>query len=99
MTYAVAILGLLMLVFVHELGHFLAAKGVGARATKFYVGFPPALARHKRGETEYGIGVDPARRLREDRRHGAAAAGRPVAHPRRGRRGAAAPHARTTPTS
>ena len=32
------------LVFIHELGHFLAAKSVGARATKFYVGFPPALS-------------------------------------------------------
>jgi regulator of sigma E protease len=55
----VAILGLLLLVFVHELGHFLAAKGVGARATKFYVGFPPALLRHRRGDTEYGIGAIP----------------------------------------
>ena len=59
MTYFVAILGLLLLVFVHELGHFLAAKSVGAKATKFYVGFPPALARHRRGETEYGIGSIP----------------------------------------
>ena len=40
MSYFVAILGLLLLVFVHELGHFLAAKSVGARATKFYVGLP-----------------------------------------------------------
>ena len=59
MSYLVAILGLLVLVFVHELGHFLAAKGVGARATKFYVGFPPALLRHRRGDTEYGIGAIP----------------------------------------
>jgi regulator of sigma E protease len=58
-SYLVAILGLLGLVFVHELGHFLAAKGVGARATKFYVGFPPALLRHRRGDTEYGIGAIP----------------------------------------
>ncbi len=45
MTYFVAILGLLLLVFVHELGHFLAAKSVGAKATKFYVGFPPRARR------------------------------------------------------
>ncbi len=59
MSYLVGILGLLGLVFVHELGHFLAAKGVGARATKFYVGFPPALLRYRRGDTEYGLGAVP----------------------------------------
>ena len=59
MSYLVAILGLLALVFVHELGHFLAAKSVGARATKFYVGFPPALLKRRRGDTEYGIGAIP----------------------------------------
>ena len=59
MSYLVAIVGLLALVFVHELGHFLAAKSVGARATKFYVGFPPALLRRRRGDTEYGIGAIP----------------------------------------
>jgi regulator of sigma E protease len=48
-----------VLVFVHELGHFLAAKSVGARATKFYVGFPPALLRRRVGDTEYGIGAIP----------------------------------------
>jgi len=58
-TYLIAILGLLALVFVHELGHFLAAKSVGARATKFYVGFPPALLRRRVGDTEYGIGAIP----------------------------------------
>ena len=59
MSVFVAILGLLLLIFVHELGHFLAAKAVGVRATKFYVGFPPALVRHRRGDTEYGIGAIP----------------------------------------
>jgi regulator of sigma E protease len=59
MTYLVSILGLLGLVFVHELGHFVAAKAVGARATKFYVGFPPALLRYRRRDTEYGIGAIP----------------------------------------
>ena len=45
--------------FVHELGHFLVAKSVGARATRFYVGFPPAVVRRRRGDTEYGIGAIP----------------------------------------
>ena len=38
-----AILALILLVVLHELGHFLAARAVGIRATKFYVFFPPVL--------------------------------------------------------
>lgn len=55
----VAIVGIGVLIFVHELGHFLAAKGFGMRAEKFYIGFPPAFLKRKRGETEYGIGYIP----------------------------------------
>jgi regulator of sigma E protease len=55
----VPIVGLLFLILIHEAGHFLVAKAVGARATKFYLGFPPAvLRRHVRG-TEYGVGAIP----------------------------------------
>ena len=66
----IAIGGLLALVFIHELGHFVAAKAVGMRVTKFYVGFPPAVVKRSFGDTEYGIGADPAGRLRAHRRHG-----------------------------
>jgi regulator of sigma E protease len=59
MDWLIGILGLLFLVFVHELGHFLVAKKVDARATKFYIGFPPAIVRRQRGETEYGVGAVP----------------------------------------
>ena len=59
MSVFVAIFGLLLLVLIHEAGHFLAAKAVGLRATKFYVGFPPAIAKIRRGDTEYGIGGIP----------------------------------------
>src|SRR3954447_24100529 len=59
MSVFVAIFGLLLLVLIHEAGHFLAAKSVGLRATKFYVGFPPAIVRFKRGDTEYGLGGIP----------------------------------------
>ena len=45
--------------FVHELGHFLVAKAVGMRVTRFYVGFPPAVVKRSFGETEYGIGLIP----------------------------------------
>jgi regulator of sigma E protease len=54
-----AIAGLLLLVLIHEAGHFIAAKSVGMRATKFYVGFPPAVAKLRRGDTEYGLGAIP----------------------------------------
>jgi regulator of sigma E protease len=55
----IAIGGLLALVFIHELGHFVAAKAVGMRVTKFYVGFPPAVVKRTFRGTEYGIGAIP----------------------------------------
>jgi regulator of sigma E protease len=48
-----------VLVFVHELGHFLAAKRVGIRVLKFQLGFNPTIASFRRGDTEYGIGLLP----------------------------------------
>jgi regulator of sigma E protease len=59
MTHLVVILGLLGLIFLHELGHFVAAKAVGIQPRKFYVGFPPALAKVRRNGVEYGIGAIP----------------------------------------
>jgi regulator of sigma E protease len=55
----IAILGLLVLILLHELGHFSAAKLTRMRALKFYVGFPPPLLRRRVGETEYGLGAIP----------------------------------------
>ena len=43
------------IVFVHELGHFLAAKLVGVRVEQFSLGFPPKMFSRKFGETEYII--------------------------------------------
>jgi len=48
-----------VLVFVHELGHFIAAKRVGIRVLKFQLGFNPTVASFRRGDTEYGIGALP----------------------------------------
>ena len=48
-----------VLVFVHELGHFLAAKRVGIRVLKFQLGFNPTIASYTWGETEYSIGALP----------------------------------------
>ncbi len=44
-----------LLVFVHELGHFLAAKRAGVRVERFSLGFPPKMFGWKIGETEYMI--------------------------------------------
>ena len=48
-----------VLVFVHELGHFLAAKRVGIRVLKFQLGVNPTVVSFRRGDTEYGIGALP----------------------------------------
>ena len=61
-------LGIGFIIFVHELGHFLAAKTFGVKCEKFYVGFdvpikigpikfPRTLGKFQYGETEYGIGI------------------------------------------
>src|SRR3954465_14822789 len=59
MNYTVAILGLAVLILVHEAGHFFAARAVGMRPRKFYLGFPPAIVKTTRGGVEYGIGAIP----------------------------------------
>ena len=51
--------GLGMLIFVHELGHFLAAKFVGIRVDVFSLGFGRRLLGFKRGETDYRISALP----------------------------------------
>jgi regulator of sigma E protease len=48
-----------LVVFVHEFGHFLAAKLVGVYAPRFSIGFGPALWAHRWGETEYRLAVLP----------------------------------------
>ena len=42
-----------LVIFVHELGHFLAAKATGVYAPRFSIGFGPSIFRFRRGETEY----------------------------------------------
>ncbi len=53
------ILGLSILVGLHELGHLLAAKAFGMRVEKYSIGFPPKIWGKKFGETEYSIGAIP----------------------------------------
>lgn len=53
------LLGLSLLVGVHELGHLIAAKSFGMRVEKYSIGFPPKIWGKKFGETEYSIGMIP----------------------------------------
>ncbi|WP_299825132.1 RIP metalloprotease RseP [uncultured Pontibacter sp.] len=53
------ILGLTILVGLHELGHMLAAKWFGMRVEKYAIGFPPKIFSKKFGETEYMLGLIP----------------------------------------
>ncbi|HET9425858.1 MAG TPA: RIP metalloprotease RseP [Gemmatimonadaceae bacterium] len=48
-----------LVIFVHELGHFIAAKLTGVYAPRFSIGFGPALFRFRRGETEYVLAALP----------------------------------------
>ncbi|MBA3400913.1 MAG: site-2 protease family protein [Actinobacteria bacterium] len=59
MSIAISILGLGLLILIHEAGHFFASLAVGLRPRKFYIGFPPALVKMKRRGIEYGIGTIP----------------------------------------
>ena len=59
MTILVAIAGLAFLILIHEAGHFFTALGVGMTPRRFYIGFPPALAKKTYKGVEYGIGVIP----------------------------------------
>ncbi len=60
MAWVIAIGGIILLVVLHEAGHFFAAKAVGMRVERFSLFFPPTLFKIKRGETEYAIGAIPA---------------------------------------
>ncbi len=59
MTFLLAILLLGVLIFVHELGHFLAAKLMDVRVEKFSIGFGPVLLAKTIGETEYSLAAIP----------------------------------------
>ncbi len=58
-TIILAILALGFLIFIHELGHFFAAKRCKIRVEKFSIGFGPRLVGFRRGETDYCISALP----------------------------------------
>jgi len=51
--------GFIVLIVLHEFGHFVAAKATGMRVERFFLFFPPKLVSIRRGETEYGVGTIP----------------------------------------
>lgn len=55
MTLLIFILLLIVLILVHEFGHFSVAKFFGIRVDEFGIFFPPRLFAFKRGETEYSL--------------------------------------------
>jgi regulator of sigma E protease len=58
-SWFLAALGFMLLIVLHEAGHFAAAKAVGMKVERFALFFPPLLLRKKRGETEYALGAIP----------------------------------------
>ena len=60
MSWVLTVLGIVALIVLHELGHFLAAKATGMRVERFSLFFPPKLFGIRRGETEYMVGAIPA---------------------------------------
>jgi regulator of sigma E protease len=59
MSFFIAIVGLLLLILIHEAGHFFASLAVGLRPRRFFVGFPPAIAKFKKNDIEYALGAIP----------------------------------------
>ncbi len=59
MSIIIFILVLGLLIFVHELGHFLVAKKSGIRVDEFAIGFPPRLFSFVKGGTRYALNLIP----------------------------------------
>jgi len=58
-TIAIFIAAIFILVTIHELGHFVAAKFFNMRVDKFSIGFPPKILSFQKGETQYVLGATP----------------------------------------
>ncbi|MFN8544596.1 MAG: RIP metalloprotease RseP [Candidatus Binatia bacterium] len=59
LTFVAFAVALGVLVFVHELGHFLVAKRIGVKVLRFSIGFGPVVLARRRGETEYALSAVP----------------------------------------
>jgi RIP metalloprotease RseP len=52
--------GVLVMIYLHELGHYVMAKRAGMKVTEFFIGFGPRIWSFRRGEVEYGLKAIPA---------------------------------------
>ena len=59
MTIIYAILIFCLLIFVHEFGHFIAAKACGVKVNEFAIGMGPAFFKKQKGETQYSLRIFP----------------------------------------
>ncbi len=59
-SWAIVVLAIIFMIFMHELGHYATAKWTGMKVTEFFIGFGPRLWSFRRGETEYGVKGIPA---------------------------------------
>ena len=59
MTIIYAIIIFCLLIFVHELGHFIVAKACGVKVNEFAIGMGPAIYKKQKGETLYAIRIFP----------------------------------------
>ena len=55
----VFVFGLVISVFLHEVGHYVTARRSGMKVTQFYMGFGPKVWSVQRGEVEYGVRAFP----------------------------------------
>ncbi len=59
-VYFLVAVGVIVMIFLHELGHFMTAKWTGMKPTDFFIGFGPTIVSWRRGEVTYGIKAIPA---------------------------------------
>jgi membrane-associated protease RseP (regulator of RpoE activity) len=57
---AIVVGAIIVMIFLHELGHYLTAKSADMKVTEFFLGFGPRIWSFHKGETEYGVKVLPA---------------------------------------
>ncbi len=58
--FVLVVIALIVMIMLHELGHFLTAKWSGMKVTEYFLGFGPRLWSVRKGETEYGVKAIPA---------------------------------------
>ncbi|MCH7790351.1 MAG: site-2 protease family protein [Acidobacteria bacterium] len=60
LSVLLVVLAIVVMIFMHELGHYLTARAADMKVTEFFIGFGPRIWSFSRGETEYGVKAIPA---------------------------------------